>query len=191
MNDGIDILLTVDVACMAQSTVNGELNKFAVTEEICCAKETLESSRGTADGDRSGAKGTDEDLARSRCFLFQVREWKYNLSEITNIMLVNNIKFCLNFFCLNVRKNVSPGVRSALVGQVARLQVLGDLINKHTKTESLANDLSTGNREVGNSRSKGNSSCSQKADSKTSEGSADCFKVEFTWVALVVSSRCS
>lgn len=114
-----------------------------------------------------------------------------DLVKNTNLMLVDNIKFCLNFFCLDVRKNISPGIGGALVCQVARLQVLGNLIHKYTKTKSLANNLSTGDGEVGNGRSKGNSSRGQKTNSKTSKGGADIFKVEFTWVTFVVSSTYS
>jgi len=113
------------------------------------------------------------------------------LADNTYVIFVNDIKFCLNFFRLDIWENISPGVGSALVGQVARLQILRDLIDKHTKTESLADDLSTGKREVGNGRSKRNGSGSQKANPKASEGSADGLKVEFTWVALVVSGNCN
>ncbi|KAI7978297.1 hypothetical protein EIK77_001240 [Talaromyces pinophilus] len=111
------------------------------------------------------------------------------MAHSTYVILMNNIKFCLNFFCFNIWENIGPGVGSAFVGQVARLQILRDLVDKDTKTESLANDLSTSNRKVGNGRSKGNGGGSQKANSKTSEGSADGFKVELTWVAFVVSGK--
>lgn len=80
------------------------------------------------------------------------------MAHNTYIILMNNIKFCLNFFCFNIWENIGPGVRSALIGQVARLQILRDLIDKDTKTESLANNLSTSNRKVGNGSSKGNGS---------------------------------
>ena len=111
------------------------------------------------------------------------------MARNTYVVLMNNIKFCLNFFCFNIRENIGPGVGSALIGQVARLQILRDFVDKDTKTESLANDLSTSNRKVGNGSSKRNGSGSQKANSKTSEGSADGFKIEFTWVALIVSGK--
>ena len=50
VNDKLDILLIVNMACMTQSTVNWKLDKLAVTEEVRCPEKTLESGRGAANG---------------------------------------------------------------------------------------------------------------------------------------------
>lgn len=55
-----------------------------------------------------------------------------------NLFSVNRIKLQLNFIRSHVWKYVGPRVRRTAVGGIVRLQVLRDIVNSDTETESLS-----------------------------------------------------
>lgn len=109
----------------------------------------------------------------------------------THLLGVYGIQLVLHSFRGHFRKYIRPRVGRARFCEVAGLQILRHLLDQHAETKGLADDLGTGERQMGQSARQCNSGRCQQPNSQTSERCVHCVEVKLLGMSLMVASYLS